>query len=83
MKEIKLPSGKTVLDLSSSDSTESTESLSSVEEDTGDMVSVSGALSLDVDDQCPKCRQTMATASACGETINWCLHCKVSMPKTL
>lgn len=73
MKEVELPSGKRVLNLLLS---KDNASLSNSE----NMSSVSGAMVLDTNGICPKCRKPMGFAKAKEEQTYYCDSCRTCLP---
>lgn len=69
--EVKLPSGAGVINL-----------LRTQEPAQGsqDMEATAGAMALDVDGQCPKCKMQMGVATAVNEQVYYCDNCRVSLP---
>lgn len=69
-----LPSGKTILNLWKQDKAPSGAAAAS------DMEATAGAMSLDVEGQCPKCQQQMGVAVASNEDVYYCDNCRVALP---
>jgi len=44
------------------------------------MEATAGAMSLEIEGQCPKCQQQMGTAIAGSEEVYYCDNCRVSLP---
>lgn len=49
-------------------------------EASSDMEATAGAMSLEIEGQCPKCQQQMGTAIAMNEEVYYCDNCRVSLP---
>jgi formamidopyrimidine-DNA glycosylase len=71
----KLPSGREIKHISDSKETKSTQPA-----DNDQMESTAGAMSIDIEGQCPKCKSMMGNATASGESVYYCESCRVSMP---
>lgn len=76
MKNVALPSGQTVLNLSKAPAApaNTTEASSKM------MKSESGAMIIDRDGKCPKCHKQMGFASVAGEQVYYCATDRVSLP---
>lgn len=76
MRTTHLPSGRLIKHISSVKSKEQDKDTTP----TKSMEATAGAMSLDVEGQCPKCNSMMGSAIASGESIHYCIACRVSLP---
>ena len=77
MRQVKLASGKTVINLLDDDSIVSESKDENIESTSA------GTLSLEMPDHCPKCGKQMIEALAGDERVYWCNSCRVTAPMTV